>query len=352
MSRRLSVVSVVTLAFAAVACSDATGPLNRPSPSDAATSPFDGGMRFHVVPNLDGDSVTVTGFNQFDVITGYVTTGSTSRVFRAHNSVEYFTPPPGFQPGNLFDIHAGINATGKVAGGVINDTSQRAYIWWHNGNTTLLPPEIPAIPPEGPLGCGAWAISDSGYVVGSCMPNVNSFVTQWAPDGTVIKQTCCGVLTAMSETQYLTGYDLTFDPPIALLWSPGAEFYTLIGVDNGMMEVSEGLAVNANGWVAGWAFLTGPDTSAVLWVPGKPQHVLSGRGVATGVDAEGNVVGHRRNTASGPTTAFVWNGNTVHTLPGFPDGRGSAAVAINTNHEVLGWAIDKQGLKHTVIWSF
>ena len=352
MSWRLSVVLLVSVA---VACSDGSNPLARPaSPSEsAATLPIDPTISIRVAPNLDGNNVTVTGFNQYDVITGYVTTGSTSRVFRSRSTIQYFTPPSGFQPGNFFLIHAGINAGSKVVGGIINDTSQRAYIWWHNGGTTLLPPAVPAIPPEGPLGCGAWAISDSGYVVGTCMPNVNWFETEWRPDGTILKQTCCGVLTGISENQHLTGYDLTFDPPVALMWPPGAPFYTLVGVNNGAMEYSQGLAVNNNGWVAGWAFITGADTAALLWVPGQAQRILSHLGLATGIDANGNVVGYHRDTPTGPRTAFLWNVATgAHFLPGLPGGKETGAVAINSNHEILGWAVDKNGLKHAVIWHF
>jgi hypothetical protein len=348
--------SVCVLMLLAIGCSDGTSPLNRPifHSESAATLPVDSTISVRVAPNLDGNNVTVTGFNQYDVITGYVTTGSTSQIFRSRRAIEYFTPPPGFQPGNLFSIHAGINTGGQVVGGIINDTSQRAFIWWHSGGTTLLPPAVPAIPPEGPLGCGAWANSDSGYVVGTCMPDVNWFATEWAPGGTVIKDACCGVLTAIAENQNLTGYDLRFDPPVALLWPPGASYYTLIGLNGSQMEPSEGLAVNTNGWVAGWAFVTGADTAALLWAPGQPQRILSHLGVATGVDTWGNVVGYHRDTPAGPSTAFLWNLATgAHFLPGLPGGGATAAVAIdNVNPEILGWAIDSQGLKHAVIWTF
>jgi hypothetical protein len=353
MSWRLS---VCVLVYVAIGCSDGTSPLTRPtSPSESAAAlPVDPTISVRIAPNLDGNNITVTGFNRYDNITGYVTTGSTARVFRSRTSIQYFTPPAGFQPGNFFLIHAGINDYGQVAGGIINDTSQRAYIWWAGGGTTLLPPVVPAVPPEGPLGCGAWTISDSGYVVGTCMPNVNWFATEWAPGGTVIKNACCGVLTAIAENQYLTGYDLKFDPPIALLWPPGASYYTLIGLNNGQMEESEGRAVNTSGWAAGWAFVTGADSAALLWVPGQPQRILSHLGVATGVDTWGNVVGYHRDTPTGPTTAFLWDFATgAHFLPGLPGGGATGAVAINNvNPEILGWAFDSQGVKHTVIWTF
>jgi hypothetical protein len=76
--------------------------------------------------------------------------------------------------------------------------------------------------------------------------------------------------------------------------------------------------------------------------------------VATGVDNWGNVVGFHRDSASGPRTAFLWNFATgAHFLPGLPGGGETAAVAINSvNPEILGWAIDSHGVKHTVIWTF
>jgi hypothetical protein len=319
--------------------------------------PVDPSITLRVAPNLDGNNVVVTGFNQYDVITGYVTSGTTTRIFRSRRSIEYFTPPAGFQPGNFWGPQAGINAGGRVVGALENDTAQRAFIWWHSGGTTLLPPTFPFEVPGFPMGCGAWAVNDSGYVVGTCMPNVNWFVTEWRPDGTLLKQNCCGVLTAIASNQYITGYDLTFDPPIALLWPPGAPYYTLIGLNNGHMENSEGLAVNTSGWVAGYATVSGIDNSvlsAMLWVPGQPQRILSHLGVATGVDNWGNVVGFHRDSASGPRTAFLWNFATgAHFLPGLPGGGETAAVAINSvNPEILGWAIDSHGVKHTVIWTF
>jgi hypothetical protein len=143
--------------------------------------------------------------------------------------------------------------------------------------------------------------------------------------------------------------------PVALAWPPNAAFYTLVGLNNGQPEFSQGLAVNIHGWVAGWAFIPTPaqDTSALLWVPGQPQRILSHLGLATGVDAEGNVVGYHRDASGGPRTAFLWNLATgAHFLPGLPGGTETGAVAINSNHEILGWAVDSHGLKHTVIWTF
>ena len=356
MSWRLSVVALVSIA---VACSDGTSPLTSPTKlsESVAALPVDPTIRVRVVPDLDGNNVVVQGFNRHDVITGYVTSGSTTRIFRSRRSIEYFTPPAGFQPGNFWGPQARINARGTVAGAIQNDTAQRAFIWSRDGGTTLLEPTFPAVPPEGPLGCGAWAINDSGYTVGTCMPNVNWFVIEWRPDGTINQYNCCGVLTAIADNQYMTGYDLTFDPPIALLWPPGATYYTLIGLNKGHIEESQGLAVNTEGWVAGWAVVTGIDQStqsAMLWVPGQPQRILSHLGQATGVDNLGNVVGYHRDTPGGPRTAFLWDSATgAHFLPGLPGGSETAAVAIdNVDPKILGWASDAHGVRHTVIWTF
>src|SRR5579863_7850291 len=121
MSWRLSVVALVSIT---VACSDGTSPLTSPtSPAESAVRlPADPTITLRVAPNLDGNNVVVTGFNQYDVITGYVVSGSTARIFRSRTSIEYFTPPTGFQPGNFFGPQAGINASGKVVGALENDT--------------------------------------------------------------------------------------------------------------------------------------------------------------------------------------------------------------------------------------
>ncbi len=352
MSWRVSVPAVLLFA---VACSDGSNPMARPPQQSESVRvlPVDPTIRIRDEPELEGNNVFATAISREGIITGFVTNGSTSRVFRFHHKIEYLTPPSGFQPGNFFGVQAGINDQGTVAGGIINDTAQRAYLWTRQGHVTLLPPTFPQVPPEEPLGCGAWAINDAGYVVGMCMPNVNFFETEWAPDGSIARQTCCGVLTAISENRNLTGFDLTFDPPIALLWPRGAASYTLIGLNDGSMEESEGLAVNDDGWVAGWGIVTGLETSAILWVPGQPQRILSHLGEATGIDEEGNVVGFHLDSANGPTTAFLWNFATgAHFLPGLPGGTETAAIAINSRHEILGFALDRKGVKHTVVWRF
>jgi hypothetical protein len=74
--RRLSVVALVPLA---VACSDGTtNPLARPLRASTALLPVDAAFHVRVLPNVDGNNVTVTSFNQYDVVAGYRTTGPTA----------------------------------------------------------------------------------------------------------------------------------------------------------------------------------------------------------------------------------------------------------------------------------
>jgi hypothetical protein len=316
----------------------------------------DPAITVRVLPNLDGNDVTVTAFNRYDNVAGYRTNTSGRRVFRSRTSIQYFAPPAGFQPGTDFlgtPFSVGINDAGQVASGIIGDTAQRAFIWWHSGGTTLLNPTYPFVDSAEALGCGATAITDSGYIGGTCLPNSNNFITEWQSDGTVILNECCGVITALTDNQYRTGYTLQLAPPVAFIWKPGAAYYELL--DHTTREVSAGLAVNPTGWVAGWLVdSTGLDSAAVLWVPGQPVRILSHIGQATGVDLAGNVVGFHRDTHMGPSVAFLWNFATgAHFLPALPGGGATAAVAINNvNREILGWAIDAHGLKHAVIWTF
>jgi hypothetical protein len=342
MSRRLSVVLLVPVA---IACSDATNP-TASSASERKRLPIDSSVSIRVLPNLDGNDVTVTAFNRYDVVAGSRTTTSGERVFRSGQSIEYFTPPAGFEPFGP----VGINAAGRVVSSVASDTSFRAFIWWHNGSTTLLAPAFPVDSEEGLLGCMATAISDSNYVAGACMPNVNDFMTEWAPDGTMLRLDCCGVALALTDNHYLTGFSDIAVTPQAFLWRPNAPTYDLLG---GGQEVSSGLGVNATGWVVGWR-VTFPDTAAVLWVPGQSERTLSHLGQATGIDSIGDVVGFHRELSGGPSTAFLWNAATgAHFLPGLPGGTETAAVAINNvNPEILGWAVDARGMKHAVIWTF
>jgi hypothetical protein len=332
-----------------LACSDnTTSPLSRSNSLRAWALPVDSAVTIQVVPNLDGNNVMPTAFNQYDVVAGLRSNGGSLQVFRAHGSADYFTPPAGFQP----VTPVGINDASQVAGGIISDTAYRAFIWWHNGNTTLLGPTFQFDSEEGPLGCLGRAITDSGYVAGSCMPDVNQDIAEWGPDGSVVKLDCCGFAAAISENQYVTGYSTLYDPPQAFLWSPGASTYAFLGTAGA--EVSGGNAVNQLGWVAGWRELSPGDTAAMLWVPGQSENILSHIGMATGVDTAGDVVGYHRQSSTSPTIAFLWNSATgAHFLPGLPGGGATAAVAINNvNPHILGTAVDAQGVQHVVIWTF
>jgi hypothetical protein len=355
-SRRAFRSSFVAL-LAALGCMDATGPDARSTSLQTSISAgaVDPTITIRILPNLDGNDITVTAFNRYDVVAGYRTSASSSQVFRSRTSIQYFTPPTGFQPGTEFldaPPKVGVNAEGQVVSGVISDTAQRAFIWWHNGGTTLLDPTYPFDGAE-VMGCGATAITDGGNIGGTCLVTTNNFIAEWRSDGTVIKNECCGVITALTDNEYLTGYTEQLAPPVAFIWKPGAAHYELL--DHTTREVSAGLAINPTGWVAGWLVdSTGPDSAAVLWVPGQPVRILSHIGQATGVDLSGNVVGFHRDAHLGPSVAFLWNFATgAHFLPRLPNGGATAAVAIsNVNREILGWAIDAHGLKHAVIWTF
>jgi uncharacterized membrane protein len=329
-------------------CTENTSPDSQSNALRKWALPIDSSVTLQVVPNLDGNTVMPTAFNRYDVVAGLNSTAAGVQIFRARNTIDYFTPPAGFQP----VTPVGINDGAQVAGGVISDTAFRAFIWWHNGNTTLLNPAIPFDGEEGPLGCLGRAITDSGYVAGSCMPDVNDDIAEWGPNGVLVKESCCGFAAAVSENQYVTGYSTIFDPPQAFLWSPGATTYAFLGATG--QEVSGGLAVNQNGWVAGWRELAAGDTAAILWVPGQAENILSHIGMATGVDTLGDVVGYHRESSGSPSIAFLWNAATgAHFLPGLPGGGATAAVAINNvNPQILGWAIDAQGEQHVVIWTF
>lgn len=329
-------------------CTENTSPDSRANALRTWNLTVDSSISVQVVRNLDGNTFIPTSFNRYDVVAGLNATPSGVQVFRARNKVDYLAPPAGFQP----VTPVGINDKSEVAGGIVSDTGFRAFIWWHNGHTTLLNPTFPFNDDEGPLGCLGRAITDSGYVAGSCMPDVNQDIAVWAPNDSLIKLSCCGFATAVSENQYVTGYSTIFDPPQAFLWAPGAVTYSFLGPAG--QEVSGGNAVNQSGWVAGWREIAPGDTAALLWVPNQPENILSHIGMATGVDPQGNVVGYHRESASSPSIGFLWNSATgAHFLPGLPGGGASAAVAINNvNPQILGWAIDSQGLQHVVIWTF
>jgi hypothetical protein len=354
---------IVALVPIAIACSDGVAPT--PPPAATPTSP----ARFitiapatiHVVSNLSGGNVTVTAFNHSDAITGYIMKGTTPIIFREHGAVQLFTPPAGFHPGNgFFFLEAGIDLAGNVASSIANDTAYRAFVWSTSGVTTLKTPTFPFIMPFGPRGCGANAISPHGYVVGNCNPALDFYIAEWKAGAIdTLKTSCCGAIDgdalAVSDNQYITGYISNFGPIQAFLWSPGQPSFTIIGIQGGKPQVSEGLAVNVKGNVAGWAIVDtlGADTAAILWKNRGVEILLSHFGQATGVDAQVNVVGWHRSGPGGAPTAFLWRpGIGLQNLPGLVAGGPSAAVAINDIHHILGWAIDGGGIKRTVIWKF
>lgn len=87
----------------------------------------------------------------------------------------------------------------------------------------------------------------------------------------------------------------------------------------------------------------------ILWTDGKPK-ALPVEGMAMAVNAAGTVAGHSGDGAT--TTAWIYQGGTVTTLPKLAGYGGSDVTGINAAGDVSGWVTKGSGLDNTraVVW--
>lgn len=132
----------------------------------------------------------------------------------------------------------------------------------------------------------------------------------------------------------------------ATVFEPGGTNKDL-GALTGYTGISDALAVNDRGDVAGWSDATGGVEEAVLWPRGGAGVVLF-PGVATGINASGLVAGTMTTTAG--DRAVTWDRGKLTELP-VPAGATSTANGTDDRGDVVGSVTTTAGGQHAALWT-
>jgi probable HAF family extracellular repeat protein len=263
---------------------------------------------------LGGKSSSAAGINASGQITG----GSTlpgdqvTHVFTYANGVMKDIGTP---DGSTYAVGSGINASGQLS---VN-TQARAPWRYSNGVWTNLNPADPAQDQYG----SAQAINDSGHVTGDTDGNGFFYDGTLHFFPTAIEQ--IGTGNGINNSDVITGGQ-TVEPgnrEIGFVYNPHTgSITTFIGFDGGFQ--SEGDAINASGYVAGWAdygsIPVDPSTSS----EGPPhaflndaagEHDLGTLGGSSSfgdaINANSQVVGSSDLAGDAVTHAFLYSGGVM-----------------------------------------
>ncbi len=144
----------------------------------------------------------------------------------------------------------------------------------------------------------------------------------------------------------------------AAIWQNGkvAALGTLPGANGniGAALNSTALDINNAGQVVGWSFSNAFTTHAVTWIGGSIQDlgVLSAQdsSVATGINAQGQIVGFDIDPSTGLSHAVLWQNGSMTDLGTLPGATLSRAVAINDAGIVVGTSGPSTFDEHAVMW--
>ena len=289
-----------------------------------------------VLPGLDG--AHPRSINEFDEVVGSTSAG-----------VPFYWSP---SRGVILLAHTGfptaevesINDHGTMAGTAV--TTPVVWMPLPSGQFRVF--EKPAA-----QSCAVSGLTFDGEIIGTCTANGPAFGTVFAWHG-LPTETPGYQYNAISDDGWLGGAqdnNGTLTAPIII--SPTGQLTVLRGRDGGLHTGSAVAAVAVHGRLAGysteggctqgivWGLFT---TNHVTW----PAHLVGTCGKATGITADGYVVG-----TSSANWAFLWYENPgpgLQQLPGLgASGETSTAVAISLHH-ALG-TITSGGVTHTVIWN-
>ncbi|RSN26147.1 HAF repeat-containing protein [Amycolatopsis sp. WAC 01416] len=295
-------------------------------------------------------------------------------------------PTPGGTEGQVRDI----NSHGVSAGYVLTATTAVPVRWDAAGQATAL-----QLPP-GYHNATAWAISDTGVVVGNWLtPDNHYHGFRWDPDGVATDLgTLPGETWSMAEgisadgtiivgsavrsaanqaVRWVNGGPITELAPLGA--SSGASRMNEDGVAAGTMRQAGGTpipakwdrdgvvhpmewpsphsvwvyGISSTGYVVGSGYLNPPRRSAVIWDPAGDVAVLAD----DGLDADAEAV-NAQGTAAGTfqSQATVWfQSGERRQLGKLPGGTRSQAYRISDNGRVVGVAGTAAGKSHAVYWT-
>ncbi|WP_409496238.1 HAF repeat-containing protein [Amycolatopsis sp. cmx-11-12] len=337
------------------------------------------------------DDSTVLAVNEAGVMVGLSLAGPNPKrslpVRWDANGQIMALPTPGATEGQVRDV----NSHGVSAGYVLTPTAAIPTRWDADGTATTL-----QLAP-GYHNATAWAISDTGVVVGNWSTPDNQYhAFRWDPDG---QATDLGALPgetwsmvdgisddgsvivgsatragAGHAVRWVDGGPITELAPLS--WSSGAHVINKHGVIAGSKrEASSGPTVPATwdqngtihpmawtsphpvwiyhigstGYVVGSGYANPPRRQAVLWDPAGNLTVLPDDNLgadAEAVDASGTAVG----TFQSQATAWFRNGERRQ-LGKLPGGNRSQAYRITDGGRVVGTASTATGKSHAVYWT-
>jgi len=206
--------------------------------------------------------------------------------------------------GDVWSVAKGINNLGEVVGSSLSNSSSRAFIWTANQGMRALGGFTESN--------SAFAVNDSGEVVGSFSPNsgVDNQAFLWTRAGGAQELGSLGgssSATAINNAGEVVGnaYNRPYPGDVhAFLWTSSGGMQDLGTLSGG--PDSTAYAISDSGNVFGGSYITKNDSyEAFFWSPGVGMHSLNVGPVstATAVNASNEVVGTLGNF---PVSAFLW----------------------------------------------
>jgi len=153
---------------------------------------------------------------------------------------------------------------------------------------------------------------------------------------------------------------MLFASATVLLLAPFAAAQQYNVTDLGLFPggaVSQVQAINATGWVAGYARFANFNAHGFLWKQSTGLVDLgsfppaSNFSVAQGINSFGDVVGYSDHSDSLNQRAVLWSQGTLHDLGTLPGGTTSLANAINDLGQITGYSNGSGISVHAVLWS-
>ncbi len=236
-------------------------------------------------------------------------------------------------PAHSVNIPVGINATGQVAGTLVDPTNE-AYLYSAGTMQGL-----------GTLGGDmsiAQGINDSGQVVGYSVTADGYEKGFLYSNGSMQSVGQLGIAAAINDNGQIAGQAIPsgFYAPHAVIYSNGT--MQDLGTPTGFVN-SIATGINDSGEVVGYAQKDDDFTyHAFLYSDGAMQDLGTLAGLpwsqATAVNAQGNVIGRSYSNDGTVVHAFLYSGGTMHDL-GTLGGTQSFANGINVNNQVVGYSL-------------
>lgn len=263
------------------------------------------------------------------------------RIRRRAQTVPYYELIDlGLLPGGTLSLAWSINNHGEVVGEAVNASGKTRGFLWRRGQMVEL----------GTLGGNvstARSINDEGKVVGYAATNAQlPHACMWW-NGQLYDLGLTGIYSqawamCISNQGKITGY---LGTPYPNRWRKAFVYTDRFQ----LLPFELAYAVNDNGWVVGASNYG----QAVLYLPDGSLIELGtfggNRSAAIGLNRNGQVVGWA-GTSDGRAHAFLWQNNSMIDLGTLPGYYHSTAVSINSEGVIVGWAMKADTDTRAVMW--